>query len=301
MAETVKQYDLLIRYLLGAASDTECRTVEEQFFASDDDLNVLLQAEDELIDDYVRGALSTSDQRLFESNFLCTNERRQRLEVVQSLVQVLAQTDFERSISSESFDRSLPLRERGTSRPRTSSKELALASFTELLHWLDPDRERAAEKYERIRSRLIMIFASRGFNNAEELVDLTFDRVAAKVHQLAKTYVDDPAKYFLGVARMVMREGARRPTHELLPVKMAGTDNVSDQRYSCLEKCLNQLSETDRDLVLQYFPSEKSKVAWRKQLAQSLGVTSNVLRMRVHRIRRELEACVRECLKGRSD
>src|SRR5262249_11936784 len=253
MTEAVNQHDLLIRYLLGVTSDTERRAVEEQFFASDADLNVLLQAEDELIDDYVRGTLSTSDRRLFESNFLCTHKRRQRLELVQSFVQVLAQTDSERSVSPESFGRSLLLQERGTSPPITSSNQLTLASFTALLRWLDSDRERAAEKYETIRNRLITIFASRGFDNAEELADHTVDRVASRVAQLIETYVGDPAIYFLGVARAVMQQGLRRPAHDLMPAVIEGTENVSDETYSCLEKCLNQLSETNRDLILQYY------------------------------------------------
>jgi hypothetical protein len=54
--------------------------------ADDAGVDVLLQAEDELIDDYVRDVLSDSDRELFESHFLCTEERRQRLETVRSFV-----------------------------------------------------------------------------------------------------------------------------------------------------------------------------------------------------------------------
>jgi DNA-directed RNA polymerase specialized sigma24 family protein len=299
MTEAVDQHDLLIRYLLGVVSDAERRVVEERFSASDADLNVLLQSEDELIDDYVRGTLSTSDRRLFESNFLCTKKRRQRLEVVQSFVQVLDQTASERSVSSENFGRSLSFQEAGRSRRHgTSHKQLSLASFTDLLHWLDPDRERAAEKYETIRNRLIKMFALRGFENPEQLTDDTFDRVASKAAHLIETYVGDPAIYFFGVARAVMMEGLKRPARELMPAVMVGGQNVSDQTYACLERCLGQLSETNRDLILQYYASEnQSKVAKRLELAQSLGLSSNALRMRVHKIRQALEKCVRSCVQ----
>ena len=303
MTEAANQHDLVIRYLLGVASDTECRAVEEQFFASDADLNVLLQAEDELIDDYVRGALSTSDRRLFESNFLCTKKRRQRLESVQSFAQGLAQTVSERSVPSENFGRSLPLQERGgSSRSVTSQHQLSLASFTDLLLWLDSDRERAAEKYETIRNRLIKVFASRGFDNAEQLADDTFDRVASRAAQLIETYVGDPATYFYGVARAVMLEGLRRPAHDLMPAMIAGSQNVSDQTYSCLERCLRHLSESDRDLILQYHASEKQiKVANRVELAQSLGLSQNALRLRAHKIRQALQKCVRSCVQGQNE
>src|SRR5688572_16913144 len=130
MTEAVDQHDLLIRYLLGVVADTERRALEEQFFAPDADLNMLLQAEDELIDDYVRGTLSTSDRRLFESNFLCTTRRRQRLELVQSWVQVLAQTVSERSVSSENSGPSLSFQKAGRSRhPERSQQQLSLVSF----------------------------------------------------------------------------------------------------------------------------------------------------------------------------
>jgi DNA-directed RNA polymerase specialized sigma24 family protein len=299
MAEAVNQYDLLIRYLLGVVGDTERRAVEEQFFAPDADLNVLLQAEDELIDDYVRGTLSTSDRRLFESNFLCTRRRRQRLELVQSLVQVLAQTVSERSVSSENSGPSLSFQEAVRSRrPERSQQQLSLASFTDLLQWLDSDRERAAEKYETIRNRLIKMFASRGFDNPEQLTDTTFDRVASKAAQLIETYVGDPAMYFFGVARAVSMEARKRPAHDLMSAVIVGGQNVSDQTYTCLERCLDQLSETNRDLILQYYASEnQSKVAKRVELAQSLGLSANALRLRVHKIRQSLEKCVRSCVQ----
>ena len=145
-------------------------------------------------------------------------------------------------------------------------------SFTDLLQWLDSDRERAAEKYETIRNRLIKMFASRGFDNPEQLTDTTFDRVASKAAQLIETYGGDPAIYFYGVARAVMM-GAKRPVHDLMPAAIVGSQNVSDQTYDCLERCLEQLSETNRDLILQYYASEnQSKVAKRVELAQSLGL-----------------------------
>ena len=223
--------------------------------------------------------------------------------MVRSFVQVLAQTHPERFPSFESFGRSLPLQERrGRSRPLASAQQLTLSSFTQLLKWLDSDSERAAEKYESIRNGLIKIFVSRGFENAEELADHTFDRVASSVTQLIETYVGDPARYFWGVARAVMMESSRRKAQVLMPVVMVGSGDVSDRAYNCLEKCLNQLSETDRDLILQYYASEKrSKVARREELARSLGVSSNLLQVKVRKIRRKLEACIRAGLKDEND
>lgn len=197
--EPLNQHELLNRYLLGVASSEECAAVEEQCFADDTGLDVLLRAEDELIDDYVRGALSTSDQQSFENHFLCTARRRERLKAVRSFAEVLAQTVVDGStVASARQTQPLP------------HDEFSLTGFKALLDWLDSDHQKAAEKYEKIRRRLITIFVSRGFQDAEDLADLTFNRVAARMDQLVQAYIGDPARYFLGVARNLMLEQAAR-------------------------------------------------------------------------------------------
>jgi len=291
MTEAVKQHDLLIRYLLGVVSDSEGRVMEEQFFASDADLDVLLKAEDELIDDYVRGALSTSDRRLFETHFLCTEARRQRLETVKSFVEDFA--------SAENADTSLASEEH-TCRVVPSHGQLASnltpQRFNNLLYWLDPDIERAAERYEAIRQRLIKLFALRGSNSPEELADETINRVASKSAELIGKYAGDPAAYFYGVAKCVWLEGMKRQAQPMM-VEIAGTESVDDEAYSCLEKCLKNLSESDRKLILEFYQVPKDQKADRYKLAASLGVSPSALRLRVVRIRRVLEGCVRSCLQ----
>lgn len=310
MTEDLNQHDHLIRYLLGIASDTERRAVEERFFASDADLNVLLQAENELIDDYVRGALSASDRQLFESNFLCTAARRQRLEAIESFVEALAQAEHaDTYFESKELRHSLPMEGRTTadsydnsSQGATSHAQLALNHahewFANLLRWLDPDVERAAEKYETIRRRLIKLFAVRGSDNPEELADETIDRVASRAGQLIEIFVGDPAIYFNAVARKVWMEGHGRNRHDYMMAAIGRTGSATNQTYSCLEKCLEHLSESNRELILQYYGVEKeSKIATRNKLAQSLGVSSNALRVRAARVRRAVENCVTSCLQ----
>jgi len=95
-----------------------------------------------------------------------------------------------------------------------------------------------------------------------------------------------------------MMEGLKRPPHDLMPV-IVGGQNVSDQTSNCLERCLDQLSETNRDLILQYYASEnQSKVAKRVELAQSLGLSSNALCLRGNKIRQGREKCVRSCVQA---
>ena len=83
-------------------------------------------------------------------------------------------------------------------------------AFDNLLKWLDPNRDKAAIRYEDLRRRLIKIFTVRGSTVPEDLADETINRVTKRVADLEKSYVGDPAIYFYGVARMVQSEYARR-------------------------------------------------------------------------------------------
>ena len=76
---------MLQRYLLGDLSAQEQDSIEELYFAEDDYLQKLLVAENDLIDDYLRGKLSTAEQQKFERNYLTTPEKRQRVQLVRQL------------------------------------------------------------------------------------------------------------------------------------------------------------------------------------------------------------------------
>lgn len=180
----------------------------------------------------------------------------------------------------------------------------------ELLAWLDPaDRERAGEKYETIRRSLIKILTWGGCVDAEGMADETFNRVAARVPELRKTYEGEPALYFYGVAKMLMKE-CRRGALSQVPLEEVGEpeaprpgetgedEEALARESECLRHCLKQLSPRDRELILAYYAKEKqAKIEHRKDLARQLGVLTNALRVRVHRIRGVLEDCIERCLR----
>src|SRR5215831_13213906 len=88
-------------------------------------------------------------------------------------------------------------------------EDLTPETFEKLLEWLDRDRNRAGEKYEYIRMRLIKRFASRGCTEPEELADETLTRVAHKLKQISGAYIGNPASYCLGVANKIFLEYLR--------------------------------------------------------------------------------------------
>lgn len=179
-------------------------------------------------------------------------------------------------------------------------------AFDTLLSWLDSDRERAGNKYEAIRLRLIKIFTCRGCSEAEELADEAINRVVSKVADATFEYEGDPALYFYGFAPNLHREYLRR--NRLKVAEVSSEDggpaapppfaDDSQLEYDCLDRCLEHLPADNRKLVLEYYQQElRAKIDHRKRLATELGIAVNALRIRAHRIRRALEECVRDCME----
>jgi DNA-directed RNA polymerase specialized sigma24 family protein len=171
--------------------------------------------------------------------------------------------------------------------------------FDDLLRWLDPNSEVAAQKYEKIRATLIRIFIAKGFADAEDLTDTTFNRVNKKLPQVGEDYRAKLA-YCHGVARHIMQEAWRR--------KEIATDRVPERpmpvlfttdRYDCLLECLQLLTPDKRELILDYYLYEgKQKAEHHRQMASELHLTSVALRLRAHHTRRDLEKCVVQCTKN---
>ncbi|HEX8500673.1 MAG TPA: hypothetical protein VF659_08785 [Pyrinomonadaceae bacterium] len=172
------------------------------------------------------------------------------------------------------------------------------AAFDSLLSWLDPDRERAAAKYELIRRRLIKLFTCRGRHDAEELADETINRVTLKAAEVAPAYVGDPSLYFYGVAQKVLLESLRkRPPQPPATPPPADEPEETEREFECLERCMQELTPDNRELVLDYYRNERrAKIDHRKELAARRGIAPNALRIRVHRLRATLQECVRGCL-----
>jgi DNA-directed RNA polymerase specialized sigma24 family protein len=173
-------------------------------------------------------------------------------------------------------------------------------NFDRLLDWLDPDRDAAGERYVTIRSGLVNFFDYKGCLGPEDLADETINRVARRVKEIADTYTGDPARYFFGVAKRVHMEYLKqKPSAEIQPEVLAAPkpDDV-EQQYACLDQCMGQLTDSNRKLILQYYRERTQADADpRRSLMQALNLKPSALRVRVFRIRENLEKCVRHCLE----
>ena len=86
---------LMIRYLLGSATEAEQLQIEEQFFQNDDAYLELQALEDELRYEYAQGGLSSEQRKQFEARFLKSAEDRSKVELAGSVLAKLDQVRAE--------------------------------------------------------------------------------------------------------------------------------------------------------------------------------------------------------------
>jgi len=177
--------------------------------------------------------------------------------------------------------------------------------FDDLLAWLDPDRELASSIYLNLRQSLLRIFAWNQCADPEGMTDETFDRVARQVKTLRTTFEGNPKLFFYGVAKNLVKE-YRKKVKLHVPIEaieLAGDppqeleEETSEQRSECLNRCLRRLPKKKRDLVLAYYAKEKqARITHRAEIARRLGISIEALRVRILRIRGNLEECIELCL-----
>jgi DNA-directed RNA polymerase specialized sigma24 family protein len=184
-------------------------------------------------------------------------------------------------------------------------------SLNKLLSWLETDAEKAGEKYETIRHKLIIFFTRERCMCPEDQADETLDRVARKLTEKEALENAKPEAYIRGVAHNVLKEDYRRPERALSPLapvtedvrKKEGIDEESARKEAlafCCDNCLKKLPVKERDILLKYYEGERGleKITFRKELAKKLSVSPGALIVRVLRYRKKFRECVDECLAG---
>jgi DNA-directed RNA polymerase specialized sigma24 family protein len=189
-------------------------------------------------------------------------------------------------------------------------------AFTRLLKQLDPNRERAAEKYEEIRRKLMKFFKWRGCLQFEEYTDRTIDLVARKIAAGEELQAATLSALFYGVASNLLKEywrkspGQPSPLEERVGLEYPRGDPETirqqeealrerESRLACLRRCLGRLPSESLHLIKQYYSEgEVLDKERRKQIAERLNLSATALRSRAFRIRGELEQCVNGCLRA---
>ncbi len=184
---------------------------------------------------------------------------------------------------------------------RAPKPELTADAFQRLLERLSPDRESAGDEYERIRRTLLAFFGWRGSAQPGRAADETLDRVARKLAEGEAVERLEP--YIYGVARRVLSEDARQSERERARLSRwqadlaARSTHLEEAHLACAEHCLSLLGSRTRALLAEYHGLARSPLESRQRMAERHGITYGALRVRVHRVRAQVEVCLRECLR----
>jgi DNA-directed RNA polymerase specialized sigma24 family protein len=177
-------------------------------------------------------------------------------------------------------------------------------TFARLLDRLDPDRERAADRYEELRRILVRFFEWGGAPFPQEHADETFDRVSRKLAE--GIAIENIGGYSYRVARLVLLETRKGPESRWTPLEansgVAATATPSEtaakeMRLACLDDCLRELPDQSRDLIIGYYQDHQhGRIEGRRKLAERLGLRGVALANRAQRLRDRLERCVTVCV-----
>ncbi len=205
-----------------------------------------------------------------------------------------------------------------SSEPQIYKKDWVMTpeAFDLMLTQLDADRELAGEKYELIRHKLTKFFQWRGCPSPEDYTDRTIDRVARRLLEGAEVTARDPYLFFHGTAINVLREHWKKaettgvesldelpitktPAEDLLAQRARHDERLAHElKLECLQECVHELPREQIEQIQQYHQSDGgAKIAQRKAMAEQLNIPLNALRIRMYRLRQDLETCILDCTK----
>lgn len=177
-----------------------------------------------------------------------------------------------------------------------------------LLRLLDSDRDRAGEKYEGLRRKLIKFFEWNCCFPPEDLADQTFERLEQRIGEVQ---IRDVAGFAWGIAKNLRQEAQRNAAKTVLISDLPGGQDAlsgtqdtekevhekieEERRFQCLRRCFQSMPVHERKVFLAYHNVEGEHLQYRQQLARRLGLTIGALRVRVNRSRDDLERCARKC------
>jgi anti-sigma factor RsiW len=92
MIQELEHEETMVDYLLGRLSPQEGARLEERCLADDAFFDRMLEAENDVVDNYLRGRLSRRDKESFESHYLASPERREKVEFARSFLHTVTQS-----------------------------------------------------------------------------------------------------------------------------------------------------------------------------------------------------------------
>ncbi len=159
----------------------------------------------------------------------------------------------------------------------------------------NPSDVLGSETYCHLRCALIRYFEWNGGSDPPDLADEAFCRLVKALG--AGVEIRSLQAFVFKIAENVLHEDRRQRQRERSlasePKADPGDARVSETMAKDLDECLKCLSRKDRSLIRAYHDVEdRKKAAQRKAIAKKLNISENALRIRVTRIRKELQECI---------
>ena len=110
-------------------------------------------------------------------------------------------------------------------------------------------------------------------------------------------YEGDRAVYFYAVAKKIYLERIKpKPAPFIPPID---ADNSERERVGdCLDRCLEQLSSADRNLVIRYHEDDRgARIQNRKEISEEMNISRNALRIKMCHIHSRLKKCIEKHLE----
>jgi hypothetical protein len=184
------------------------------------------------------------------------------------------------------------------------NQEINAEPFTALLSFLGPeDTDEANDHYLRLHNKLAGYFRLKGMSDPITDADDALERAGKKI--LEGVLIPDIDRFCMGIARNIVLERLRNKRREdsafVHFFEYSQNDNsLVDRITNLMKPCFERLPPEDRDILNSYckVPPGKSRAEHRRELAESVKSTIAALRIRVARLRRDLEECVRVLSKN---
>jgi DNA-directed RNA polymerase specialized sigma24 family protein len=156
------------------------------------------------------------------------------------------------------------------------------------------------DSYGDLRLTLVMYLRGLGSAIPEELADETILRLLRKMG--TGEIIHDAFAYAYRIAHHVFQESIRRPKMVSIAddYESKGDGEEAELLDECLTVCMKRLTSSERWLIKSYHEGRgQSLIDNRARLAKHLGISVEVLRLRVFQIRKRLRECIEECRRQR--
>lgn len=189
-----------------------------------------------------------------------------------------------------------------------------LTAGDKLLLLFDNDPDRLLRCREKLVRRFILEF----HDDAEDLASETLKRVLQALTRDETQLTTSIEAYVSGFATKIIHEArkqvsrrgiplddlpAAKEPRSISPEELLIACSEEEDLRRCWKQCLDELHSSDRAMLVSYYDLGLGKKlkAVRDKMARSLGLTNAQLRKRTFNLRKELEACIKNCLARRTE